>query len=277
MKKKDLNEINWNEIQKVHDEGVFWCNLPQHFNISMSILKRGLNENFIIKKYHKYKHNNDIKEKLSDKRKQFLKNNPDKHPWKYNNFKSKPCEILKTLLIKNNINFISEYQPSNERFFAIDIAFPNKLIGIEINGNQHYNKDGTLKSYYKNREEFLNSLGWKIYNIHYSIIYNDLLLSKLIDEISNFSIDINDLEYYKNIHYKKIENNKNKCIDCGCDINNKAKRCVDCNGKQNRKTDRPSKEELKILIMNNTWISIGEKFGVSDNAVRKWAKKYNLI
>jgi hypothetical protein len=31
-------------------------------------------------------------------------------------------------------------------------------------------------------------------------------------------------------------------------------------------------------MMNNmSWVAIGNKFGVSNNAVRKWAKKYNLI
>ena len=41
--------------------------------------------------------------------------------------------------------------------------------------------------------------------------------------------------------------------------------------------NRPTKDELKELISNNTWVDIGRMFSVSDNAVRKWAKKYKLI
>lgn len=45
-----------------------------------------------------------------------------------------------------------------------------------------------------------------------------------------------------------------------------------------RKVVRPTKEELEELIRNKTtWTKIGKMFGVSDNAVRKWAKKYNII
>lgn len=46
---------------------------------------------------------------------------------------------------------------------------------------------------------------------------------------------------------------------------------------QIRKVERPSKEELIILIKSNTWRSLGKKFGVSDVAVRKWAKLYLLV
>lgn len=44
-----------------------------------------------------------------------------------------------------------------------------------------------------------------------------------------------------------------------------------------RKVNRPSKEELEILMENNSFCSIGRQYGVSDNAVRKWAKIYKLL
>lgn len=44
-----------------------------------------------------------------------------------------------------------------------------------------------------------------------------------------------------------------------------------------RKVEWPSKEELEGLIENNTWTAIGKMYDVSDNAVRKWAKKYDII
>lgn len=43
-----------------------------------------------------------------------------------------------------------------------------------------------------------------------------------------------------------------------------------------RKVIRPSKEELQDLLQRNSWVAVGRMFGVSDNAVRKWAKNYNL-
>lgn len=39
---------------------------------------------------------------------------------------------------------------------------------------------------------------------------------------------------------------------------------------------RPSREELKFLIRNYPFLQIGKKYGVSDNAIRKWCIKYHL-
>ena len=40
--------------------------------------------------------------------------------------------------------------------------------------------------------------------------------------------------------------------------------------------ERPSREELKSLIRNKSFLSIGKQFKVSDNAIRKWCKSYQL-
>ena len=50
-----------------------------------------------------------------------------------------------------------------------------------------------------------------------------------------------------------------------------------CRAFDNRRAERPSKEELKELIENNSWLALGRMYGVSDNAVRKWAKSYDLL
>lgn len=44
-----------------------------------------------------------------------------------------------------------------------------------------------------------------------------------------------------------------------------------------RKVLRPSKEDLQKMISEMPITQIGVKFGVSDNAVRKWAKRYEII
>ena len=40
-----------------------------------------------------------------------------------------------------------------------------------------------------------------------------------------------------------------------------------------KQVDRPSREELKKLIRSTPYVQIGR---LSDNAVRKWVKSYNL-
>jgi len=115
------------------------------------------------------KHTEETTLKLSLARRKYLRENPDKHPWKRKEkFISVPCEKLKEYLTSKNIKFIEEWQPIEDRFFSIDIAFPDKKIGIEVNGNQHYNADKTLKDYYQRQHDLLEINGWKIFEIHYS-------------------------------------------------------------------------------------------------------------
>lgn len=46
---------------------------------------------------------------------------------------------------------------------------------------------------------------------------------------------------------------------------------------KNRKVERPSKEELFKLTNTLPMIRIGKMFGVSDNAIRKWCKSYQIM
>jgi transposase-like protein len=46
---------------------------------------------------------------------------------------------------------------------------------------------------------------------------------------------------------------------------------------ESRKIEWPTKEFLIELLKNMSYVSIGKKYGVSDNAVRKWSKKYEII
>ena len=51
---------------------------------------------------------------------------------------------------------------------------------------------------------------------------------------------------------------------------------IQCNGQAQSNKNKPSKEELEELINNETWVNIGKKYGVSDNAARKWAVRYGI-
>lgn len=49
------------------------------------------------------------------------------------------------------------------------------------------------------------------------------------------------------------------------------------NKQRPKKVQWPSCEELFAKMQTMTWVAIGQEYGVSDNAVRKWAKSYNLV
>ena len=74
-----------------------------------------------------------------------------------------------------------------------------------------------------------------------------------------------------------IKNTINICPICKKNIIHKrSNMCPSCSHLIRRKIDRPSKEELFELIKTKPFIQIGKMFGVSDNAIRKWCKYYNL-
>ena len=92
-----------------------------------------------------------------------------------------------------------------------------------------------------------------------SIFLNEEVARKLLQE--------NDEIKHGKRHY---------CQRCGKLISSTAKYCLNCSSLMKRKVDRPSREELKNLIRNTPFTQIGQFYSVSDNAVRKWCKAYNL-
>jgi hypothetical protein len=124
------------------------------------------------------------KEKISLSRIEYLNKNPDLHPWKNNEkFKSIPCEYFKKILTRNGFIFEEEFSPIPNRFFSTDIALVENKICIEINGEQHYDRNGDLKKYYKDRHELIEKSGWTVIEIHYLKVYDDEYVRKILERI----------------------------------------------------------------------------------------------
>lgn len=70
---------------------------------------------------------------------------------------------------------------------------------------------------------------------------------------------------------------KHYCQRCGILLNDNTTYCIDCGHIVQRKVEnRPEREELKYLIRHFPFTQIGKKYGVTDNAIRKWCKQYTL-
>ena len=253
---------------------------------------------------------------ISEKRKAFLKANPEKHPWKHHKYnKSKPCEIFKQKLREANIPF--EEENSNlvpNRFFSADIILKQYNLIIEINGNQHYNSDGeTLAPYYLERKTEFEKLGWKVLDIKYFLVFNTIKLNEVINELKNMPTEELTAKFTIPERVCKICNNLFKirsstqkyCIDCkmckpkvekflkqnnernficlACHTNFKSnesrapKYCsYICSRRSKRKIERPTKDQLEKLIWEKPTIQIAKEYNVSDKAVEKWCKSYNI-
>jgi Zn finger protein HypA/HybF involved in hydrogenase expression len=79
-----------------------------------------------------------------------------------------------------------------------------------------------------------------------------------------------------NILEKDIVLPRSRCVDCDSEITYSSKRCIECSQVDRRIVDRPDKETLLSDVKKLGFSGTGRKYCVSDNAIRKWCKSYNL-
>lgn len=272
MRKFDLSTFNWKDIQEYHNNGAPLKEVMKKYKFSGTILNRARKEGFFFKKDIPIKHTTETKEKLSKSRKTYLSKNPEKHPWKKNNKQtSMPCEKFKKELTKNGISFIAEYQPLDDRFFSIDVAFPDVKIGIAINGNQHYNKNKTLKSYYQMRHNTIESNGWKLYEIHYSLVFNDIFLKSFFNNLkNNYTLDEVDYSFY-------VKEKKQKTKPKYGSIGKYRQATINKNYKNIHK---PRIEKIKtsnIDFSKYGWVGkVSDLLDMKPQKINMWMKKYML-
>lgn len=194
----------------------------------------------------------------------------------YNSFSGSTINLLKQRI--NDLNLSTEHFTSKK-----PIKRNEKNIFI-INSTAD---QSTLRKWYKkgnytnykcsicNQEPFWNGKELTLILDHINGINNDDRLENLRWVCPNCNYQL-DTTNGKNQKHKK--HSINYCIDCGTAISKRAKRCIKCSNqaRTNNKVSQISREELKNLIRTTPFTKIGEKFGVSDNAVRKWCDKYNL-
>jgi very-short-patch-repair endonuclease len=206
----------------------------------------------------------ETRDKISKSRKKYLSENKDKHPWKNNlKFKSVPCENVKKYLQEKGIKFVDEWQPLSDRFYSIDIAFPDIKFGIEINGNQHYNADGTLKDYYQKRHDEIVSQGWKLLELHYSISWN---LDKL-DRLLEIKEQPCYKEYFDLKKKREVEKQKNMPLQRG------VKYSMNISEKWN--THKQIVMTCDIDFSKFGWgVKLSKILGISPQKSIKWMKRY---
>lgn len=98
------------------------------------------------------------------------------------------------------------------------------------------------------------------------------------DKDTNFTLKTS---YYKKRDTEIILSMQRKskeyfCVDCGKKISRNRARCQKCAELHNRKVVRPNREDFKKEIKEKSFISLGKKYGLSDNAIRKWCDSFKL-
>lgn len=70
-----------------------------------------------------------------------------------------------------------------------------------------------------------------------------------------------------------------RCKACGAALQGSQRKSCSygCAALVRRKANRPDMPTLAADIAAMSWLAIGRKYGVSDNAARKWARQYGLL
>jgi len=223
-----IKSYDWKSIQEDHNNGLNIKDVLQKYNITRNRLEEAIRLELFTKVKHKQVMSKKARDKISAKRKEYLQNNPDSHPWRRaNRNNSVPCNKFKDRLREHNIDFIEEYIPLTDRSYSIDIALPNKMIGIEINGQQHYDSQGKLKDYYQTRHNLIEAQGWTLYEIHYSLVWNETLFVDILNRINNAK-HIVEFDFDKHNADRAELSKPNCCASCNKIISRYATRCKKC-------------------------------------------------
>ena len=98
-------------------------------------------------------------------------------------------------------------------------------------------------------------------------MYTQKIVSSFIPERANEITErINRLKTHQDTY----------CSNCGAIINSQASLCPKCFHQTRRIVERPSREILKEEIRTTSFLQLGKKYGVTDNAIRKWCINYQL-
>lgn len=203
-----MNEANHKQPGGNHPNTQYTC---QYCNKSWVTTKDGLTKH---EKYCKlnpdrsvsvgHPHSDETKKIISEKIKEYLVNNPDKHPWRSKTkFISTPCEDLKDFLRSKGYSFEEEAIIIKDRNFSADICFKDISLVIEVNGFQHYIKDSLqLKPYYQSRHEIIESAGWKIIEVPCKESYTDKFRTYLCNIIDSRCSDESIIEKANSFYIK---------------------------------------------------------------------------
>lgn len=82
--------------------------------------------------------------------------------------------------------------------------------------------------------------------------------------------------YNINLLEKEKSEPLKQCPECGKIILGSSTYCIKCAQLKARTIKRPNRDELKKMIRTENFTSIGKKYNVSDNAIRKWCKSEGL-
>lgn len=120
-------------------------------------------------------------------------------------------------------------------------------------------------------------------SLKYDLIYTDLSYAELMEKYNLSKETISKINNGKSFYddsltypLRKAYAKEYKYRICGKAITKGSTYCIDCGHDVQKKVDRPGPEQLAKEIVESSFVAVGRKYGVSDNAIRKWCKAYGI-
>lgn len=157
----ERQESSW--VKFNHERGAWNKGLTKETDERLKLRGEKLSNNYkngVIINANKGKHHTEEEKKnLSIKRKQFLKENPDKVPYLLNHHSkgdSYPEKYFKEVLENEKIEYKQNYYQIG---YFLDFAWPDRKLYLEIDGEQHY-VDKRIIEHDRVRTANLENEGW---------------------------------------------------------------------------------------------------------------------
>ena len=239
-----------------------------------------------------YKQSKETKDKIRQARLRWMKEHPEQTAWRLRNM-SYPEKCFKKILEDNGLDkkYLIYREYSVFPYF-IDFAFINEKVAVEIDGSQHLLEDRKKKD--EEKDKLLLSKGWKVLRIAAVEVTHDgsKALNAVLNMLEESTIEYetvgilkapktkikrcgttqNKIERIKKVGILRASKERKKAVRGEDGLTDKQR----LNAFNQRRVERPSKEELWKLVKSTPFETIGRNYGVNGNSVKKWCKQYNL-
>ena len=191
-------KYNWDEIQSYYNEGNSWRDLKNKFGINSSAIFKAIKKGRFISRNDKSSTikislskkpkrilSDETKKKISDSRIKYLKEHPDKVPYRLNHSSkmSYPEKVFQNALISTGITGW-EYNFQNG-IYSYDFAFEKQKIDIEIDGGTHLTDK--VKQIDERRDEFSRQQGWIVVRFTAKEVKDDVI--KCIEKVKKILME----------------------------------------------------------------------------------------
>lgn len=221
-----------------------------------------------IKHPERFKHTEESKAKIREKRLAFMKAHPEKTAWRRSN-QSYPEKVFEKFLTERGYadKFLIQREYSFFPYF-IDFAFVDLKIAIEIDGSQHLLPERKERD--EKKDSLLQENGWRVIRIAESVVKTDWdAIQQVLDEYISLDTSLT----YTQVGI--ITTPKQTYVKVERDEFGRSEKMIESAIRQ-RRVERPDKDTLIRELTESSFLGVGQKYGVSDNAVRKWCKIYGI-